>query len=101
MGAYIQNFNIPECCYQCFNTEFAYAIGCYKWVDMKYKARYEGRAKDCPLVEVKTPHGDLVDHSEIGKILIKALDECEISEADKSHVLREVWIAPTVIEGTE
>ena len=46
-------------------------------------------------------HGDLVDHSEIGKILIKALDECEISEADKGHVLRMVWIAPTVIEGTE
>lgn len=44
------------------------------------------------------PHVDLVDHSETGEILIKALDEREISEADKWHVIRAVWTAPTVIE---
>ena len=70
LGVYIKSFNIPECCYQCFNTEFACAIGCHKWTDMEYKDRYEGRAKDCPLVEVKTPHGDLVDHEALGEILL-------------------------------
>lgn len=99
LGVYIKNFNIPECCYQCFNTEFAYAIGCYKWADMKYKARYEGRAKDCPLVEVKTPHGDLVDHEALGEILLRMrnddtltfVEDDEFRKSLLDDVIHETW----------
>ena len=99
LGVYIKNFNIPECCYQCFDTGFAYAIGCYKWADMKYKDRYEGRARGCPLVEVKTPHGDLVDHEALGEILLRMrnddtltfVEDDEFRKSLLDDVIHETW----------
>lgn len=91
MGIYIKGMEMPKDCDRCRIRDI---IECELWkpMDMNEIHPY------CPLTEVSEQHGDLVDHSEIGEILIKALDECEISEADKGHVLRMVWIAPTVIE---
>ena len=100
MGIYIKGMKMPVSCWYC-DPDFAYAINCSEWKRDDFPHFTTSRPDTCPLTEVPEPHGDLVDHSEIGEILIKALDECEISEADKSHVLRMVWIAPTVIEGTE
>lgn len=80
MSIYIKGMDMPKDCGECFVGNRTIC------------------SKHCPLIEVKESHGDLVDHSEIGEILIKALDECEISEADKGHVIRAVWTAPTVIE---
>lgn len=87
MGIYIKGMKMPKHCGECKLGDIVCGY------DEDHIDRY------CPLIGVSETHGDLVDHSEIGKILIKALDECEISEADKGHVLRMVWIAPTVIEG--
>ena len=89
MGIYVKGMGMPKGCDVCLLGDIVCG----------YDEDHIDR--DCPLIEVPEPHGDLVDHSEIGEILIKALDECEISEEDKSYVLRMVWIAPTVIEGTE
>ena len=100
MGIYIESMQMPRHCMEC---EIAIEDNDYdKYCPFtKVECLNIARQVNCPLIEVPEPHGDLVDHSEIGKILIKALDECEISEADKGHVLRMVWITPTIIEGTE
>ena len=93
MGIYIKGMEMPK------NGLYQILDGTIRLYD--YQKIIDGKQKDIQsynILEIEKPHGDLVDHSEIGKILIKALDECEISEADKGHVLRMVWIAPTVIE---
>ena len=93
MGVYIKGMKMPK------NGLYQIIDGTIRLYD--YRKIIDGKEKDIQsynIIEIEKPHGDLVDHSEIGKILIKALDECEISEADKGHVLRMVWIAPTVIE---
>lgn len=100
MGLYIKGMGMPKNCGEC---HFCHTENFESWCcpTEREDILFDAMPEWCPLIEVPEPHGDLVDHSEIGKILIKALDECEISEEDKGHVLRMVWIAPTVIEGTE
>lgn len=96
MGIYIKGMDMPK------NGLYQIVDGTIRLYD--YREIINDKGKDIQsynIIEIEEPHGDLVDHLEIGEILIKALDECEISEADKGHVLRMVWIAPTVIEGTE
>ena len=68
MGVYIKNMKMPNGCISCplksYGTidEFKYycdmtgaSLG--EWCDK----RLDKRHKDCPLVEVKTPHGRLID----------------------------------------
>lgn len=95
MGVYIKGMDMPTNCTDCYYRPL---VGCNPYQDNGLSPS-DHRHRTCPLTEVAEPHGDLVDHSEIGKILIKALDECEILEADKKHVIRAVWTAPTIIEG--
>lgn len=91
MSIYIKDIDMPK-----ENNILEVRIYPSGKVSMVYDIKCEQIAT---AIELSTPHGDLVDHSEIGPILIKALDECEISEADKGHIIREVWTAPTIIEG--
>lgn len=51
-------------------------------------------AKQCPLVEVKTPHGDLID---VGELFIPALS----SSHDNEMVCDIISDAPTVIEAED
>lgn len=51
MSVLIKGMEIPERCGQCFLR-----VG-----NCKQRIYMERRPKDCPLVEVKKPHGNLVD----------------------------------------
>lgn len=97
MSVLIKTIKMPKNCGEC---QFCHTEDFTTWccITSREDIFYDAIPKWCPLTEVPGPHGDLVDHSEIGEILIKSLDECEISEADKGHVIRTVWKAPTVIE---
>ena len=60
MGIYNPKMKIPDSCWACpFCTEECF--GAYKCFDVKEWGSREERAKDCPLVEVKAPHGRLID----------------------------------------
>ena len=51
MGVYIKGMEMPERCGQCFLR-----VG-----NCKQRTYMERRPKDCPLVEIKEPHGRLID----------------------------------------
>lgn len=78
MGLYIKRMKKPSDCQCCvmYRNGYCGAKG-------GFCRRSKGVDDDCPLVEVKTPHGDLID-------------------ADKLRKEQNIWIgdgiAPTVIE---
>jgi hypothetical protein len=57
----------------------------------------ERRPKGCPLVEVKEPHGDLVDRD---KLMVDVMDRDldHLQRDDWKEVIQIVEDAPTVIE---
>lgn len=62
MGVYIKGIIPPKDCRECLQG-FAIQIGCNRMKDGKIS--YHERRDDCPLVEVKTPHGRLIDEDDI------------------------------------
>ena len=76
MGVYIKGMKKPKYCHACF-------------LDLYDRQTYcrNGEKALCPLIEVKEPHGDLVDRNEI--------DALTYEDADGFHT--EIS-APTVIE---
>ena len=76
MGVYIKGMEMPKCCNNCdFNVICNYANG------------GAHRPKGCPLVEVKTPHGRLVDADALAMKWI-------FGQPEK----REIQEAPTIIK---
>ena len=85
MGIYLRNMEMPKNCGTCFLR----VGGC------KQRMYMEQRPKYCPLVEIPTPHGDLVDRNKL------------LAEYDRQHkgpaggARRIMEQAETVIEGSE
>ena len=72
MSVFIKGMDMPKTCALCFLRD-----------DFHDYCPYEkNKETDCPLVEVKTPHGKLKD-------------------ADNLKVFGDLWEAPTVIEAEE
>lgn len=71
MGIYIKNMKMPKTCAKCPFFE-PYSIACsitHYFLD-RDDYRFE-RDKDCPLVEISNPHGDLIDRD----ILLNKVDD--------------------------
>lgn len=60
MGVYIPNMKMPTACFKC---RFCTALECF--ASGKYIKDHYKRTDDCPLVEVKVPHGDLIDYDRL------------------------------------
>lgn len=106
MSIYVKNAKMPECCAECpfetlFSNDIHYCTAEEIPTEIPTAYYWECRPLFCPMSEVAKPHGDLVDHSEVGKVLISALDECDISSSDKEYIIKTMWIIPTIIEGSE
>ena len=65
MSVLIKNMEMPECCYDCPLIRASVAGDFYcvagDGIEEDLKKLYERRMPDCPLVEVKEPHGRLID----------------------------------------
>ena len=61
MGVIIKNMEMPENCSRCDFIKLNAAVRCFLFTGVN------GRAKDCPLVEISTPHGRLIDADELKK----------------------------------
>ena len=77
MGVYIKGMNMPRDCYNC-------KIWSLCWDE---KPLYNMIKSNCPLVEVKTPHGRLIDVTKIPYL-----------ESADPEVAELVGLALTVIE---
>lgn len=86
MSVLIKGMVMPQCCGEC---KFMVDRWCYASEDAYFVENK--RHPDCPLVEVPTPHGRLIDAD---KLLKNKTDHEMIS----SHL---VWNAPTVIESED
>ena len=71
MGVYIKRMEMPANCESCQFRRcvsdlimFGW-VGCQLDVGMAKKESFKGRHPDCPLVEVKAPHGDLIDRDKV------------------------------------
>ena len=95
MGVYIKGMEMPKDCREC-PMQVYYSSGktwC-KSTDMilaeDYKPiPFDGRPKWCPLVEVPTPHGRLIDEDEITAYSYLERNDEEVESLDEF---------PTVIE---
>lgn len=86
MGVYIKGIKMPQTCIDCPLYRYT-AVSHYCCVAPIRGQKATERDKDCPLVEVKPPHGRLVD---FGNIKYKGYTEAEI-----------ISLFPTVIEGED
>ena len=93
MSVLIKGMDVPNVCGQC---KIAKAIQCNGW---KYIRSIQlDRWKYCPLVEVPTPHGDLIDREELFRLAAKRLHP-SIQIGQVRHIAYN--ILPTVIESEE
>lgn len=99
MGVYIKSgAKIPKCCAEC-----RYMYGAVFCVCAQGKAkewRYiDRRHEDCPLVEIKEPHGRLIDADALVKF-----EDAVSTKVKGVHIMLvdDVrHLAPTVIEGND
>lgn len=63
MSLYIKDLNKPSSCYRCNLESFVPNCPVYMYDSASnYKTECH---PDCPLIDIKTPHGDLVDKDEM------------------------------------
>lgn len=90
MSILIKGMKMPEHCGYC---RFAYDGICHALQVMRYdKETKDGKLIDCPLTEIQTPHGRLIDRD----ALIAAYDAQHDGEPGRARKLMEE--APTIIE---
>ena len=93
MGTYIKGMKTPKACGLC---PFRYInMSGYLICEMLHKqinlSKFNERFKDCPLVEVKEPHGRLIDADEIEM-------PCLETTADQKWMEIAIKSTPTIIE---
>ena len=88
MSVLIRGMKMPKCCYGCpFNCDqmMCRITGTRWWSDTIVLADFDSdkeRLYDCPLIEVKEPHGDLTDKDKLMQ---------EFIDRDLDHLQRDDW----------
>lgn len=77
MGIYLRNMEMPKNCVVCKNYYY-----CELWLELTVNKRYKERHPDCPIVEVKEAHGDLIDKDKLMQ---------EFMDSDLDHLQRDDW----------
>ena len=99
MSILIKGMEMPNSCGNCAlrrcneNRTWCSVIG--KYID--FDKEYDGRRSDCPLVEIPTPHSDLVDRNK----LLAEYDRQHEGEAGKARKIMEQANAVIEAEGSE
>lgn len=70
MSVLIKGMEMPKCCAECewheyYGGDYDWVHACRRTGTMPIENAETERANDCPLIEVPTPHGDLVDRTEL------------------------------------
>ena len=101
MGVYIKGMEMPQCCGDC-HIGFCKQIGCELYIGFDNYAT--SRHPDCPISNITTPHGRLIDADELQRQFERMANEewnknIAVSAAscfDDAAVI--VEDAPTIIE---
>lgn len=98
MSVLIKGMKMPKSCILEHGLTCEHFAHC-NVADAKYKA-INARPKDCPLVEVPTPHGDLIDREEVEE-QVEVMHKVNGLDRGLMDVALAYDIAPTVIEAEE
>lgn len=100
MGIYIKGVNLPS---ECTDCSFGYqSIYCKAMPSLSPEWEIDGVKPDwCPLVEVKGPHGKLIDSDALKQTLIPMWNCNSDSDFANKCVWHALEDAPTVIESED
>lgn len=101
MSILIKGMDMPKCCDRCPCNGYDDMVGlyCRFWFAPVSEPTYkdeDGPAAGCPLVEIPTPHGRLIDADEL-----QAYDGTEWGTPDDVVMSGDIFGAPTIIEAEE
>lgn len=98
MGVYIKGMDKPECCATCHFNHETYLLSRHICIANRGKEIHvncdTGFPDDCPMDEVKEPHGDLIDRN----ALLRGEGRYIITFGKEGIDVEEIERAPTVIE---
>lgn len=102
MGVYIRDMKKPDCCYGCWALDDDGDYPRCRITDECRGFTFNTRERvmdECPLIEVKTPHGRLIDADELAECASQAYDEIGHMWLDYFTVdYQYIENAPTIIE---
>lgn len=114
MGVYVKGLEMPKVCAECPFREVRYDPGYYNYEHCKALGKifnehsleidvFEEKFNDCPLIEIPTPHGRLIDAD---KLKEKRETMCWKDEFYMTHESdfidsRHIDNAPTILEAEE
>lgn len=97
MSVLIKGMEMPKSCYECvFKHKFFKNLNCgvERLKGKKYPEFSDKRHPDCPLVEIPTPHGRLIDENDMFRMAKEYGSDC-------IETFRAIEDTPTVIEAEE
>ena len=101
----IRGMQMPSECGYCPLCRYFYSAGITNCMLMQtplaedYKTiRFEGRHKDCPLVELPEKHGRLIDADALIREHFSHEHRIALSEANKAWMRKIINDAPTIVE---
>lgn len=103
MSLLIKGMDIPKRCLDC---------PCYDWSDEVCRGEgvaeafiienSEERSEFCPLIEIPTPHGRLIDADKLAKVIEDAMNRKDNPLGyDAVEILGEIYVVKTIIEAEE
>ena len=103
MSVIITGMEMPRSCIECRFRQYEYCDlqrqDVYAVNIMDYALSFE-RHPSCPLVEIPTPHGRLIDADKLKSRLVLDNDSNELQRIS-ADILKWIDIQETVIEGSE
>lgn len=97
MSVIVKNMEMPKNCKECpFSDHEAWCLIPGSWKE-RYYCPDDERSDDCPLVEIPTPHGRLIDADKLNMHDVSpAYGFCVMGVTEE-----DIELAETVIEGSE
>ena len=103
MSVIVKGMEMPKSCIECRFRQYEYCDlqrqDVYAVNIMDYALSFE-RHPSCPLVEIPTPHGRLIDADKLKSRLVLDNDSNELQRIS-ADILKWIDIQETVIEGSE
>ena len=98
MSILIKGATLPDSCWDC-EADFAYQIGCELWQD--YEEFCERRHPNCPLIEIPTPHGRIIDEKELKDLYSQMPFNDNEIRFSKNDIYCNLWNIKTILEAEE
>lgn len=105
MSVLIKGMDMPKIVFECstkINPEERRCNYTGKVFEETFSLLTQRRCDNCPLVEIPTPHGRLIDADKLEKVIEDAMNRKDNPLGyDAVEILGEIYVAKTIIEAEE